>query len=1496
MLEYALLRLATGTHDPKQELPNKPKRFAKTKRANKKMGASMFNNNDNEDINKELHLADSDYRHLNLPKHENVNLKEKIAQMQQSTLQPASEENATLFPFHINLAQADVPATPPAAVEPLQEAPVQNDAAQVEPDVAEEEIDLEEELLAEDPGVLLLPDTIDEVIRIEIARDTKAGLIVVDDDGSQELYRIKHNNNGLVQDEPRDLGLPPIDYPTQKLFVPFIAPLASTPEPEECCSIQVEIKLTTQLIYLGDYCCGYEGEEGEEYLYSSNYGWEGEGEGGSCGCGCEPYDPPSPPTPNYTIVFNNCDGEQWLDLTICNSYGGETERSSFNAINEGGCGCGSEYQSSYDDCCTTYRIEIPASFGLDCDCPILTLQTDKLFIEGPWDLIKSDSHFIDCHGNCFEIRPIFEGSGTFATTEFDISSIRYELESCECNEYVQISLVNELCDVGELSSGSYSYQIDTSSIFQDFSFSFGMLSYDTNNDGASETIIKFQFNDSNGTTTFDIQVPEGVNCACPIEEIVFDESNFASFVNSHGSTAVTATEILNYFETNGFFEDCKDQCFELGTGPALEQCTDCEPIALNVTFGCDDCDTYNRFQNWVANVAPGSFDPFQFFTDNVHFSLVDCNNTAFIEVNYLDINESLGEGYYATTQETLRISLPDGFCIDDFNEVVVEPKMIYESYQDSCYQFGYDIEDVLYDLLDNNGIHVINTKTGAEYVSIYDDCSGDTLVPASCEDAICINPVNPVCQTEEGEEAVPLFANIQANFNGSGCCGGECNTEYSYQTIYGLVSFGFEFEQNQYADLVVFHYKFTDDTNLHQDIDTSIPVYASNNDLGCTNPLENFVFDEKDFQQFLNSITIESGSSIEASVVLDYFSNNGYFEDCQENCFEINREQENGDFPWVLQSCTDCTHIPITVSIDDASHEVVTFNAEAVNKVTDADKLAYFQQLYSLEYIDCNGANFVEFTYYYNNSDEGCEYNSFPACCETIRISIEDCCGGEDGEDATSPITQLVLDSDFISDFFDNHFVDYCGNISYNIAQGWGSDFLNYIISSESEFKTQDGASYQLNQDECGNYVIPSDCETCCIDVPVDITLNDPVSQPYVVVFNFFRPLTYTYTSDVDGHIYNGLLVNTQAREDGLVVRTGVNDFTFNFTYTNCDVNSDGIIENFLTFQIDTKFTVTDLTISGNTSVISFESDPPLLEFDIVAPVNNSDCCSFTLMFDEKDFVDRLMTINRTLSPELGGQTILDTLITIGKASFTDCDDNQYVIVKNGNDYSLQANASGPVIFDLTGDGFNLTTVKQGVLYDVVGDSAKEKTAWIGEGNGLLVYDADQNHTVSNASEFVLTDHVPGAKTDLEALRIGFDSNHDNLFDQQDAAWNLFGIWQDINKDAVVDNGEYHSLAQIGIVSIGLSTEQGSGHIVNGNVIHGVTSFTWADGSTGKAADATLNYNDIVQDVHNDTSVTDPAVSNPTVAEQSQVVMAQNDPVVQSAVEQLANQAAVASA
>jgi len=1070
----------------------------------------LKNDNNNEDMKNDLHLADDDYRHLNLPKHENVSIKDVISQLQQSSPQQASEEQASLYPFH--LAQVDAQPAPAAPVENADQ-PLSEEAQNKQ--AVEDAVSADDEPLAEDPGVMLLPDTIDEVVRVEMMREFRVKL-PIDDDGSQDLYRVKHDNRGGVDDQPRDLGIPPVDYPLPKTYTTLVAPeqLSLAPVEPECCKYDVQINITSKLLYLGENCEEY--QEGRSY--SSNYGW---GEGG-------------PLTPNYTIVFNSCDGVQWLDITICNVYVGygNTQRNSYS----------NEYQQSYDDCCTTYRIEIPASFGLDCECPILTLQTNQLFISSPWDLINSvinsvinsGSYFIDCNGNCYELTNSYDSGSSSGLTIFDSdSSNTFSLAVCECiEEFIEINPVNQPCD--------YSGSEDR------YSFNFNFTSSDVDNDGDIDQFLTFNLQnvtDSEDPVQIPLVVGLDLSCLCPIEELVYDRSawiNYVDFVTNDGSSALTTSQALEFFSNNGFFEDCEDNFYRVAQVPGTSTYElvqgEGTRTEMNVSFSSDLVD------------APCEFDPYQFFTNNVTFTLVGFNKTSFIEVNYLGIGASLGNGYYTTYEQTIRINLPEGFILDDVYEVVVDPNIICVAYQDSCYQFGYNIEDVLYDLLDNNGIHVINTTTGEEYVSVVDDCSGDTLVP--------------------------------------------------------------------------------------------------------------------------------------------------------------------------------------------------------------------------------------------------------------------------------------VLESD------------------------------------------------------------------CCVDVPVNISLTNAVDSPYVTYpLNPIQNIVATYTHVVGvENVYAANLVLDSTSEAGDFHIIYTNDFNFNFTYTNCDVDNDKIIDSFLTFNFTNDY---DFEITGS-SAVSSSAPTDFATIQIEAPQNAGDCCSFELSFNETEFADALILRGYTQNAILNGNAALNILLQ-SDAIFTDCEDNNYIIVNNSGTFVLtDYDLVGPVVLDLTGNGIQLTHAADGVQYDMNHDNVKDQTAWIGSGNGLLVYDADQNHTVTDASEFVLTDHVPGAKTDLEALKIGFDSNHDSMFDQKDAAWNLFGVWQDANKDAIVDNGEYHSLAQMGIVSIGLNVAVGSKTVDSGNLIHGLGEFTWANGSKGAVADVALHYRDIVQDVHDDNSVTDPAASNPTV-EQSHIVMAQNDPVVQSAIEQLAHQAAVAT-
>ncbi|RCS21456.1 adhesin, partial [Phyllobacterium salinisoli] len=132
---------------------------------------------------------------------------------------------------------------------------------------------------------------------------------------------------------------------------------------------------------------------------------------------------------------------------------------------------------------------------------------------------------------------------------------------------------------------------------------------------------------------------------------------------------------------------------------------------------------------------------------------------------------------------------------------------------------------------------------------------------------------------------------------------------------------------------------------------------------------------------------------------------------------------------------------------------------------------------------------------------------------------------------------------------------------------------------------------------------------------------------------------------------------------------------------------------------------------------------------------------------------------------------------------------------------------------------------------DLNGDATLHRTAWAGKGTGVLIYDADGNGAISNKGEFAFTQWAPSAASDLEALRIVFDTNHDGKLDADDARWSKFKV--------IVD-GKARTLDELGITSIDLTAKGSGRNFTDGSSIIGTTTFTRSDGTTGTVGDAVL--------------------------------------------------------
>ncbi|PYE30175.1 hypothetical protein C8J37_12322 [Rhizobium sp. PP-WC-1G-195] len=186
-----------------------------------------------------------------------------------------------------------------------------------------------------------------------------------------------------------------------------------------------------------------------------------------------------------------------------------------------------------------------------------------------------------------------------------------------------------------------------------------------------------------------------------------------------------------------------------------------------------------------------------------------------------------------------------------------------------------------------------------------------------------------------------------------------------------------------------------------------------------------------------------------------------------------------------------------------------------------------------------------------------------------------------------------------------------------------------------------------------------------------------------------------------------------------------------------------------------------------------------------------------------------------------------------------------------------------PVMLDLNMDGsLDLRQLPEidpagieGPVFDWDGDGLANVTAWAGPQDGWLAIDlsatgaAGADSTISQAQELSFSSWASPAQTggdqvsDMEGLRLVFDTNHNDLLDTGDERWSEFRIWQDANQNGISDAGELRTLEQADIRLIELvPSSDGQRQFADGSKILGTSSFVKTDGSYGLAGDVMVAY------------------------------------------------------
>lgn len=164
-----------------------------------------------------------------------------------------------------------------------------------------------------------------------------------------------------------------------------------------------------------------------------------------------------------------------------------------------------------------------------------------------------------------------------------------------------------------------------------------------------------------------------------------------------------------------------------------------------------------------------------------------------------------------------------------------------------------------------------------------------------------------------------------------------------------------------------------------------------------------------------------------------------------------------------------------------------------------------------------------------------------------------------------------------------------------------------------------------------------------------------------------------------------------------------------------------------------------------------------------------------------------------------------------------------------------------PIVFDLEGDGLELTGVDHSMVVSRLSSGELARTSWVGPTDGILAVDRNGDGQINQLSEISFVQDKEGAQTDLEGLQ-GWDTNGDGKLNALDEGWGQLKIWVDRNQNGRSTESELRTLEEAGITEINL-TGKATGKTADNtrdSFVHNTLSFTWASGETGTAYDVQL--------------------------------------------------------
>jgi hypothetical protein len=200
-------------------------------------------------------------------------------------------------------------------------------------------------------------------------------------------------------------------------------------------------------------------------------------------------------------------------------------------------------------------------------------------------------------------------------------------------------------------------------------------------------------------------------------------------------------------------------------------------------------------------------------------------------------------------------------------------------------------------------------------------------------------------------------------------------------------------------------------------------------------------------------------------------------------------------------------------------------------------------------------------------------------------------------------------------------------------------------------------------------------------------------------------------------------------------------------------------------------------------------------------------------------------TPSPTPEPDENSHFECSNLVDNDGDGWIDCDDPGCAVAA----YCIFYDPDSPIVVDIAGNGFDLTSAAEGVQFDIDRDGVAEQLSWTAANtdDSWLVLDRNNNGTIDDGGE-LFGNHSPQPVPPVGEERNGFlalaeydklenGGNGDSVITRGDGIFDDLRLWRDRNHNGVSEPRELFTLPQLGLRKLHLDYQESSRVDEHGN-------------------------------------------------------------------------------